>query len=130
QTHHSVGKALRIAGLKDCILRRIKLDAHYHMPPEVLEKAIQDDKRADLIPWLIVATAGTTDTGAVDALESVAEVAQRHGLWLHVDGAYGAMFALCPSGKEILHGIEKSDSLILDPHKGLFMPCGSGAVVV
>jgi glutamate/tyrosine decarboxylase-like PLP-dependent enzyme len=130
QTHHAVAKALRIAGLKECIQRHIPLDAHYHMRPEALEAAIQDDKQAGRIPWLIVASAGTIDTGAVDPLMAMAEVAQQHHLWLHVDGAYGAMFALCPSGAKMLRGIELSDSLVLDPHKGLFMPCGSGAVLV
>jgi glutamate/tyrosine decarboxylase-like PLP-dependent enzyme len=83
-----------------------------------------------LIPWCIVGTAGSTDTGAVDPLSALADIAAHHQLWLHLDGAYGAMFALCDSGKEILRGMERSDSLVLDPHKGLFMPLGSGAVLV
>jgi glutamate/tyrosine decarboxylase-like PLP-dependent enzyme len=130
QTHHCIPKALRIAGLKECVLRYIPLDAHYRMQPEALEAAIQRDRQAGLIPWLIAATAGTTDTGAVDPLPALADLAQAHGLWLHVDGAYGAMFALCELGQKILAGIEQSDSLVLDPHKGLFIPLGSGAVLI
>jgi glutamate/tyrosine decarboxylase-like PLP-dependent enzyme len=130
QTHHPVAKALRIVGLKECVQRYIPLDTAYRMRPEALEAAIKADKAAGLIPWLIVASAGTIDTGAVDPLMAMAEIARQHHLWFHVDGAYGANFALCPTGKKILRGIELSDSLVLDPHKGLFMPCGSGAVLV
>jgi len=100
------------------------------MRPEALEAAVEGDAKAGLRPWLIAATAGTTDTGAVDPLADLAEVAHRHGLWLHVDGAYGAPFALTEQGKRILRGIESSDSVVLDPHKGLFLPFGSGAVLV
>jgi aromatic-L-amino-acid decarboxylase len=130
QTHHSVTKALRIAGLGECVQRLIPLDANYRMRADALDQAIRDDRRAGLLPWLAVASAGTTDTGAVDPLAAIASVARQHGLWLHVDGAYGAMFALSESGQEVLAGMELSDSLVLDPHKGLFMPCGSGAVLV
>jgi glutamate/tyrosine decarboxylase-like PLP-dependent enzyme len=130
QTHHSVGKALRIAGLGGCIRRKVRLDRAYRMDAQALELAIKADRKRGLLPWLIVAAAGSTDTGAVDPLDDIARVSRAMGLWLHVDGAYGAMFALCASGKKALRGIERSDSLTLDPHKGLFMPCGSGAVLV
>jgi glutamate/tyrosine decarboxylase-like PLP-dependent enzyme len=130
QTHHSVGKALRIAGLGGCIWRNIPLDSAYRMDAEALAKAIRVDRKKGLLPWLIVAAAGSTDTGAVDPLTDIAEVSRATGLWLHVDGTYGAMFALCAPGKKILRGMERSDSLTLDPHKGLFMPCGIGAVLV
>lgn len=130
QTHHSVTKALRIAGLGECVVREIALDPAYRLRPELLEGAIRTDRDAGLLPWLVVASAGSTDTGAIDPLNAVADVAEAHHLWLHVDGAYGAMFALCPPGKRALAGMERSDSLTLDPHKGLFMPCGSGALLV
>jgi aromatic-L-amino-acid decarboxylase len=81
-------------------------------------------------PWLVVATAGTTDTGAVDPLGAIADIASAHGLWYHVDGAYGAPFALCPEGKSVLAGMERSDSLVLDPHKGFFLPFGSGVALI
>jgi aromatic-L-amino-acid decarboxylase len=129
-THHSVDKALRIAGLGECIRRNIALDEGYRMHPDDLRRAIQEDRRLGLIPWLVVASAGTTDTGAVDPLDEIAQIAGMNQLWLHVDGAYGAMFALCEPGRRVLRGIERSDSLTLDPHKGLFVPVGSGAVLV
>ncbi len=130
QAHHSIEKALRIAGLKECIKRFIPLDEHYRMKADALEEAILNDKKSGLNPWLIVAAAGTVDTGAVDPLDSIADIARTHQLWLHVDGAYGGAFALCDMGKKILKGIERSDSMIIDPHKGLFLPFGTGAVLV
>jgi len=130
QTHHSVEKALRIAGLIECVKRIIPLDECYRMKSEALEDAILNDRKAGLNPWLVIATAGTTDTGAVDPLMSIADIAQTHRIWLHVDGAYGAAFALCDEGKRILKGLDRSDSLIIDPHKGFFLPFGSGAVLV
>jgi glutamate/tyrosine decarboxylase-like PLP-dependent enzyme len=130
QTHHSVEKALRISGMSPCVQRQVALDAGYRMRPDALDESIRADQSAGLVPWIVIASAGSTDTGAVDPLKDIATVARQHGLWLHVDGAYGAMFALTDSGKAKLAGIEQSDSLTLDPHKGLFMPCGSGAVLV
>jgi aromatic-L-amino-acid/L-tryptophan decarboxylase len=130
QTHHAIDKALRIAGLKESLKRFVPLDGRHRMRPEALEAAVEGDAKAGLRPWLIAATAGTTDTGAVDPLADLADVAHRHGLWLYVDGAYGAPFALTEQGKWILRGIERSDSVVLDPHKGLFLPFGSGAVLV
>ena len=130
QTHHSIEKALRIAGMKECVKQYIPLSENFRMRADALEEAIRRDSLAGLNPWLVVANAGTTDTGAVDPLETIAHIAQVNKLWLHVDGAYGAAFALCDMGKKILQGIELSDSIILNPHKGLFMPLGSGAVLV
>ena len=130
QAHHAIDKALRIAGLKESLQRFVPLDGRHRMRPEALEKAVEDDAKAGLRPWMIVATAGTTDTGAVDPLADLADIARRRGLWLHVDGAYGAPFALTEHGKRIMRGIERSDSVVLDPHKGLFLPFGSGAVLV
>lgn len=128
--HHCVEKALRVAGLGDCVRRRVRVDAGYRMDPTALVEAIDADKKAGLQPWLIVASAGTTNTGAVDPLSAISEVALAHGLWFHVDGAYGAFFALCPEGKAVLQGMEKSDSIVLDPHKTLFLPYGTGALLV
>ena len=130
QVHHSVNKAIRIAGLKECPVRYVPLDARYRMRADALDALIAQDKRAGQHPWLVVASAGTTDTGAVDPLAEIAEVAREHGLWFHVDGAYGAFFALCEAGRRILHGMERSDSVVMDPHKGLFLPYGTGAVLV
>jgi glutamate/tyrosine decarboxylase-like PLP-dependent enzyme len=129
-THHSIAKALRIAGLGRAQTRHIALDERYRMRPEALAQAIAADHAAGLRPWLVVASAGTTDTGAVDPLHAIADVAKAERLWLHVDGAYGAAFALTAPGKDVLAGLERSDSLIIDPHKGLFMPFGIGVVLV
>jgi aromatic-L-amino-acid decarboxylase len=128
--HHSVEKALHVAGLSGCIRHEVPVDANYRMDAQALEMAIVSDQMAGLIPWLIVAAAGTTDTGAVDPLAEIAAIAVDHDLWFHVDGAYGAFFALCPEGRATLTGMEASDSLVLDPHKALFLPYGTGAVLV
>lgn len=130
QTHHSVAKALHIAGLGGCHQRLVPLDEGCRMQAEALVQAIAADRQAGRLPWLVVASAGTTDTGAVDPLETIAQIAADQQLWLHVDGAYGAFFALCEPGRRRLAGMGASDSIILDPHKGLFLPYGSGAVLV
>jgi aromatic-L-amino-acid/L-tryptophan decarboxylase len=130
QTHHAIDKALRIAGLGESVRRFIPLDGRYRMRSEALEEAVEEDAKMGLYPWLIAASAGTTDTGAVDPLADIADIARHRGLWLHVDGAYGAAFALTEHGEQVLRGIERSDSLVLDPHKGLFLPFGSGVALV
>ncbi|MGE5683058.1 MAG: pyridoxal phosphate-dependent decarboxylase family protein [Bacillota bacterium] len=130
QVHHSVEKALRIAGLGECIKRIIPLDENFRMIPDSLEQAILSDKKNGLYPWLIVTSAGTTDLGVIDPLIQISQIASSYKIWLHVDAAYGGFFMLCESGKNKLKGIENSDSLIMDPHKGLFIPYGSGAVLV
>jgi aromatic-L-amino-acid/L-tryptophan decarboxylase len=130
QSHHAVDKALRIAGLGESVKRSIPLDGRYRMRPDALEEAVENDAKMGLRPWLIAGTAGTTDTGAVDPLSDIADIAERSGLWLHVDGAYGAAFVLTPQGRRVLEGLERSDSMVMDPHKGLFLPFGSGVVLV
>lgn len=130
QTHHCVTKGLRVAGLGECIVRRVPIDDRFRMMPAALEAAIVEDKRAGRVPFLIVGTAGTTDTGAVDPLGDLAEIGSRHAVWFHCDAAYGGPFALCAAGKRILRGIERSDSVALDAHKGLFVTFGIGAILV
>jgi aromatic-L-amino-acid/L-tryptophan decarboxylase len=130
QAHHSIEKALRIAGLGEAQLRYIPMDDRFRMQSPALERAIASDRADRLKPWLIVAAAGTTDTGAVDPLMSIADIAQRERCWLHVDAAYGGFFLLTDHGRRAFAGIERSDSVVLDPHKGLFLPYGSGMVVV
>lgn len=130
QVHHCVGKALRIAGLGACVTRHVDLDNGYRMRTDALERAIEKDKKEGLIPWLVIASAGTTDTGVVDPLETIGEIAEANGLWYHIDGAYGAFFALCEEGRKLLAGMDRSHSIVMDPHKGLFLPYGSGAVLV
>ncbi len=130
QAHHSIDKALRLAGLADAPIRRIPVDARFRMQAPALAEAIAADRRAGLRPWLIVATAGTTDTGAIDPLPAIADIAARERCWLHVDAAYGGFFLLTDEGRQALAGIERSDSVVLDPHKSLFLPWGSGIVLV
>ena len=129
-THHCVDKALRIAGMGNSIQRRVTEDDHYRMSAEALEKTIAADRSAGLNPWLVVGSAGTTNTGTVDPLVDIASVAHSNKLWFHVDGAYGAFFVLCPEGEEVLAGMDQSNSLVLDPHKTLFLPFGTGALLV
>jgi glutamate/tyrosine decarboxylase-like PLP-dependent enzyme len=129
QAHSSIEKALRIAGLGEAPIRYVPIDERFRMRPDALAEAIAADRRARLRPWLIVAAAGTTDTGAVDPLAAIADVAERERCWFHVDAAYGGFFLLTREGRRLLHGIERSDTAVLDPHKGLFLPYGSGIVV-
>ena len=130
QAHHSVEKAIRIAGLKECIIRYVPLDEKYSIIPKALTKLIAADRKNKLNPFLVIASAGTTDVGAVDPLSEIGDIAHKHKLWFHVDAAYGGFFILTKEGKKKLAGIEKSDSLVIDPHKGLFLPYGLGVVLV
>lgn len=130
QVHHCIDKALRVAGLGHCVRRTVDVDAGYRMDPASLSEAVHSDREAGLRPWLIVASAGTTNTGAVDPLSDISEIASGNGLWFHIDGAYGAFFVLCPEGKAVLSGMDTSDSIVMDPHKTLFLPYGTGTVLV
>ena len=128
--HHCIDKALNIAGRRSSPRRLIATDENHRMSIEALEQVLEEDRGNGVRPWLIVASAGTVDTGAVDPLAEVAALCRRHGAWFHVDGAYGGLFALCDEGQEILSGIEQADSVALDPHKTLFLPYGTGAALV
>ncbi len=129
QVHHSTQKALRIIGLEDVIIRYVPLDNEHKIKPDSLQELIAKDKADGLNPFLIIATAGTTDTGTIDPLGAIADVATKYKLWYHVDAAYGGFFILT-SKKNLFEGIERADSLIIDPHKGLFLPYGVGAVLI
>lgn len=130
QVHHCVHKALRIAGLADAVIRNVPLDAHFRMDAAALRAQVEQDKDAGLRPFIVVASAGTTDTGAMDPLDLIADVAEEHGLWFHVDAAYGGFFILLDELKPIFSGISRSDSVAIDPHKGLFLSYGLGAVLI
>ncbi len=130
QAHHCIGKALHIAGLSEAQVRHVAIDERFRMRPAALAEAIAADRAAGLNPWLIVGSAGTTDTGAVDPLDELAAIAACERCWFHVDAAYGGFFLLTETGRERLRGIERSDSVVLDPHKSLFLPWGSGIVLV
>lgn len=130
QAHHCIFKSIRIAGLSECIIRYLPLDENYRIKPDTLETIIAEDLKNNLIPFLVIASAGTTDVGAIDPLESIGKIAKKYNLWYHIDGAYGGFFILTDYGKQALKGIELSDSVVLDPHKGLFLPYGLGMVLV
>lgn len=129
QVHHSTQKALRILGLEDVVVRYVPLDENHRIKAEILKDLITKDKRNGLNPFLVVATAGTTDTGAIDPLNKIAKITAENNLWFHVDAAYGGFFILS-SKKTMFQGIEKADSLVVDPHKGMFLPYGLGAVLI
>lgn len=128
--HHCVDKALHISGRGKSPRRMIATDERYRMSVEALEEALEQDQAAGIRPWLVIASAGTVDTGAVDPLDNIAALCRRYGAWFHVDGAYGGLFALCDEGRRLLSGIDRADSVALDPHKTLFLPYGTGAVLV
>jgi len=130
QVHHCVPKAIRISGLEECIIRHIPLDHEFRINSEKLNELIIKDKSNGLNPFMVIASAGTTDVGAVDPLAAIGEIAEQHGLWFHIDAAYGGFFMLTEHGREVMKGIEMADSVILDPHKGLFLPYGLGMIIV
>jgi glutamate/tyrosine decarboxylase-like PLP-dependent enzyme len=106
------------------------MDDRYRMDVQVLDRTIRDDRARGLKPWLVVASGGTTGTGAVDPVSEIAAVAARHDAWFHLDAAYRGFFLLCEEGRECLAGVELADSIVMDPHKGLGLPYGTGAVLV
>ncbi|MEZ4241213.1 MAG: aminotransferase class I/II-fold pyridoxal phosphate-dependent enzyme [Myxococcota bacterium] len=127
QAHHSIDKAARIAGLP---VVDVPVDDQHRLRPDVLDRLLRDDLAQGAIPVAVVASAGTTALGAVDDLDAIASVCASHGVWLHVDAAYGGFFALTDRGRAVLQGLERADSVVLDPHKGLFLPYGTGCLLV
>src|SRR5512139_600659 len=130
ETHHCVPKAARLAGFPHASLRTLPTDRRFRLVPEALDEAVREDRARGRRPFLVVANVGTTNTGAVDPLPETLAVAREHGLWVHADAAYGGFFRLAPGGPAVLRGIEECDSVTLDPHKGLFLPYGTGALLV
>lgn len=130
QLHHCVHKSLRIAGMRECIVRYIPMDAQYRMRSELLLQQIETDQAAGLIPFIVFASAGTTDTGAIDPLEAIGKITKEKNLWYHIDAAYGGFFMLSDQLKASFKGIELSDSMAIDPHKGLFLSYGVGALLI
>lgn len=130
QTHHSVYKALNILGLHEAILRKIPVSENFRMDVNGLEEELKNDVASGLTPFLIIGSAGTTDTGAIDPLDQLADLSEEFNTWFHVDAAYGGFFMLVDEVKKKLKGIERSNSIVLDPHKTLFLPFGSGAVLL
>jgi aromatic-L-amino-acid decarboxylase len=128
--HHSIMKALHLVGMGEVQIRRVGVDHRHAMDTKHLLQLITTDKANGYKPWLIVASAGTTNTGAVDPLMTIGEIASKYQCWYHVDGAYGGFFLLTKHGSHLFRGIEQADSVVLDPHKGLFLPYGSGMLIV
>jgi aromatic-L-amino-acid/L-tryptophan decarboxylase len=130
QVHHSVLKSARLAGVLPDRVRLLPVDQSFRMIPDALTERVAADRRDGLKPFMVVTTAGTTNTGAVDPLDAIADLCEAEELWHHVDGAYGAVFYACKELRPILAGLPRADSLTLDPHKGLFLPYGTGALFV
>jgi aromatic-L-amino-acid/L-tryptophan decarboxylase len=130
EAHHSIRKAAMLAGLPAAGVRTVAVDSAFRIDAESLRFSIDADRKAGRRPFLIVANAGSTNTGAVDDLAGLADLAAGEGLWLHVDAAYGGFFLLTERGRSLLRGIERADSVVLDPHKGLFVPYGVGSLLV
>ena len=130
QAHHCIVKAAKLAGIAHDRVRTVGVDSAFRLRVDELEAAIAADRAAGLTPFMVFSSAGTTNTGAVDAIDTVADIAAREGLWHHVDGAYGAFFHMVPELRPLLSGLARADSLTLDPHKGMFLPYGTGALLV
>jgi len=130
QAHHSIMKAANLAGFSKRNLRILESDSNFKIQPEVLLQQIEADRREGLQPFMVVASAGTTNTGSIDPLPELAEICAQQSMWFHVDAAYGGSFVLTARGRARLAGMEQADSITLDPHKGLFLPYGTGSVLV
>lgn len=130
ETHSSVAKAFRILGFAKEQLVKIPCDDRFRLRPDVLERNIADDRAAGLKPFLIIGTMGTTNTGAIDPLRRLAEIAARERLWLHVDAAYGAGLLLSEDMLPLLEGIESAHSITMDQHKWFFQPIECATILV
>jgi glutamate/tyrosine decarboxylase-like PLP-dependent enzyme len=126
ELHLSDHKALRTLGLGSGCVRAIPIDAAYAMEVEPLVAALERDLEQGVEPAIVIAQAGSVNTGASDPLDAIADVCERHGLWLHVDGAFGAFFGLCERTAPLVRGMERADSLTVDGHKWLNVPNGVG----
>lgn len=129
ESHHSLDKSAGLLGIGRRAGRRIRVNSRVQLDPERLEEQIEEDVEAGLKPFCIVATAGTTNSGAIDDIPALAGIARSHGLWLHVDGAYGAAAIFSDQHRELLRGMELADSVTIDPHKWLAMPFAAGVIL-
>ena len=130
QTHSSVAKGLRIIGIPNKRIRIIPTHDNFTMNTELLEAAIEKDKASGLIPFVIIGTAGTTNTGSIDPFQEISRIAKAHDLWFHIDGAYGGSVLLSPKYKHLLAGTELADSMSWDAHKWLYQTYGCAMVLV
>ena len=120
--HSSVDKSAITLGIGQAGLRKIASDAEYRMDARALEQAIKEDRANGWLPFCVVATTGTTSTTSIDPVPAIADICEREGLWLHVDAAYGGSAAVVPEMRWVLEGCDRADSLVVNPHKGLFVP--------
>lgn len=130
QTHSSVAKGLRIIGIPNSRIRKIATNSAFQMDMDMLKEMIAKDKENGLIPFVVIGTAGTTNTGSIDPLEEIAKICSDNQLWFHIDGAYGASVLLSPKYKHLLKGTELADSISWDAHKWLFQTYGCAMVLV
>jgi aromatic-L-amino-acid/L-tryptophan decarboxylase len=130
QAHSSVARAARVLGFRPEQVRILPVDPDFRMSPDILAQAIAADRAAGLVPLLVSASAGATNTGTIDPLEAIADVCEAAGVWLHVDAAYGGFAALTDRGRHLLRGIERADSVTLDPHKWLYQSYECGCLLV
>jgi glutamate/tyrosine decarboxylase-like PLP-dependent enzyme len=130
QTHSSVAKALRILGFANTQIRCLRSDDEFRFIPETLQESIQAEQKAGLIPFVVIATCGTTNTGSIDPISKIAEICRKENVWLHVDGAYGASVALSTSHSNLIYGLGQADSVSWDAHKWLFQTYGCGLILV
>ncbi|HEY2857423.1 MAG TPA: aminotransferase class V-fold PLP-dependent enzyme [Terracidiphilus sp.] len=127
EAHMSIAKSAAILGLGHDAVRLIPVDDAFRMRVDALREAIEHDRKDGKLPIAVVASAGTTATGSIDPMDAVAEVSEEFGLWLHVDGAYGALASL--ARPELFRGMSRANSLSLDPHKWLYQPAGIGCLL-
>jgi aromatic-L-amino-acid decarboxylase len=130
ESHHSVVRAVEVCGLGSNAVRPIPIDGRRRMRPDALEEVLSEDVAAGIVPVAVVATAGTTLTGAVDPLDEIAEICEHHDVWLHVDGAYGLPGAAAPSAAPLFAGLERADSATIDAHKWLGVQKSCSAVLL
>ena len=130
QTHSSVAKGLRVIGITSQRIRTVPTDENFRMKTDELRKAIQKDLQQGYIPFAVIGTAGTTNTGAIDPLPEIAAICREYNLWFHVDGAIGGSLLLSPKYKDLIKGVQEADSLSWDAHKWLFQTYGCAAILV
>jgi len=130
QTHSSVGRSARVLGFGPAQVRVVPSDRDFRLRPDALRAVLAADRAAGRLPLAVVASAGSTNTGSVDPLDEIATICAEHGVWLHVDAAYGGFAALTERGAAVLTGLDRADSVTMDPHKWLFQPMECAAVLV
>ncbi|HSD85229.1 MAG TPA: pyridoxal-dependent decarboxylase, partial [Anaerolineae bacterium] len=122
QSHSSIEKGGMVLGIGQQNVRKIEVDAEFRLKPDRLAAAIEQDRRSGCVPFFACATVGTTSTTSIDPVPAIADICQREKVWLHVDGAYGGNAAIVPEMQWVLHGVDRADSFVMNPHKWMFTP--------